>query len=333
MSQDNSHQKKVFDYLRTIIPSGKSLADVLSNILYISSDSAYRRIRGETPVTLDELKTICEHFAISADQLLELQNQNRVIFETALVSDASQSLKKYIQNIAGQLQYLLSKNGCHITYCSKDMPLFHFFSNPELMAFKFHFWMHVVAQDTTFKGKAFEAQVHDNEIRNLMVDTLSLYNRIPSIEVWNAESIYGTLFQIAYYQQTGLFASPTDATKLLNLLDEVLVHIENQASAGAKFLPGQNPDYQHKNFQLFYNQVSLADTILLAKAENRKIALINFGVLNYLTTEDPAFAQSLENDINNIIRRSTLLSEANERQRSKFFNTLHQRVDEQRRML
>jgi hypothetical protein len=82
----NQLQQDLFRSIKESLPSHISLADELCNLLDLSSDSAYRRIRGEKPVTLNELKRICEHFQFSLDKVLQLKNDS-VLFQAPGISN------------------------------------------------------------------------------------------------------------------------------------------------------------------------------------------------------------------------------------------------------
>jgi len=49
---------KLFRHIRELLPGHVSLADEIAGILDISTDSAYRRIRGEKPISLEELQKL-----------------------------------------------------------------------------------------------------------------------------------------------------------------------------------------------------------------------------------------------------------------------------------
>jgi hypothetical protein len=204
---------------------------------------------------------------------------------------------------------------------------------PELAAFKHHFWMHVILQDPAFQEKQYHPALEDAETTALLDEALQLYNAIPTIEVWNTESINSTLFQIDFYKHSRFFGSVQEIKRQYDLLDEVIDHVEMQAETGTKFKPGMNPALLPNNYQLFFNQVSLADNTMLAITANQKFAVINYGVLNYLTCYDQSFCNSIDLDLQNIIRRSTKLSDGNVKQRSMFFNTLHEKVNRYRKLI
>jgi hypothetical protein len=67
-------QQQLFTAIKGKLPSHLSLADEVAAVLDISTDSAYRRIRGEKPLLLDEVARLCTKYALSLDSLLHLQS-------------------------------------------------------------------------------------------------------------------------------------------------------------------------------------------------------------------------------------------------------------------
>jgi hypothetical protein len=55
-------QEEVFNKIKSVLPPHLSLASAVANALHISEDSAYRRIRGEKPLSLPEFEMLCSKF-------------------------------------------------------------------------------------------------------------------------------------------------------------------------------------------------------------------------------------------------------------------------------
>ncbi len=68
MSRKSMIQDEIFQAIKEKLPSDVSLAFEISNLLGISQDCAYRRIRGEKSLTVDELYILKEFFELSLDQ-------------------------------------------------------------------------------------------------------------------------------------------------------------------------------------------------------------------------------------------------------------------------
>ena len=81
-------QRELFNHIRNSMPNHLSMVDAIAEILNISYDSVYRRIRGEKPISLDELKILCARFNLSLDQVLQL-NTESVVFNAPGINGES----------------------------------------------------------------------------------------------------------------------------------------------------------------------------------------------------------------------------------------------------
>jgi hypothetical protein len=319
-------QKNIFEKLKPLVPAHKSMAEYFGDLLFLSNDSIYRRLRGETQLTLEEIQTICRHFHISADTLFDLRRDGQITCEVSRMGNSAPSFNGFMQGICHELEKLKQAPERHIIYSGKDVPFFYDLIYPQLFAFKYYLWMQVFAQSPDFMGKEFDPIIEDKELLATAKKAAMLYNEIPSTEIWNEENINALLFQIDFYKHSKYFGSTAQIISLYNELDDLLYHIEQQAENGCKFLPGENPEIKSGNYNLFFNQVSLSDNIILVKAGDRNKVFINYSVLNFLTSHDPAFCVETDAYLSNIIKRSSQISVENIKMRSIFFNNQHERV-------
>ena len=74
--ESTSAQQVFFNHIKGLLPPHISFVDEIAEVLDISNDSAYRRIRGEKPIVLEEIKKLCVKFKISLDQLLHLNTDS-----------------------------------------------------------------------------------------------------------------------------------------------------------------------------------------------------------------------------------------------------------------
>src|SRR6478752_111009 len=133
MSEANL-QKELFQHIKSSLPPNISMVDEIAELLGLSYDSVYRRIRGEKPVALDELKILCEHFHLSLDQVLQLQS-DKILFTDNEANEPITDFKQYLQGLLLQLKHFNSFKQRQLMYLSKDVPVFYFFYFKELAAF------------------------------------------------------------------------------------------------------------------------------------------------------------------------------------------------------
>jgi hypothetical protein len=319
-------QQLFFTHIRNNLPRYIALVDTIAELLNISTDSAYRRIRGEKELTFDELKLLCLNYSISLDQLFHL-NSDSFIFNGKLTDHNSFTFELYLNSILDQLKFMSSFDRKELFYLNKDIPIFHQFYYQELAAFKVFFWTKSIMHYPSLGKSAFSVEDFSASLQGISNKIIEEYNKIPSVEVWNEESIHSTLRQIEYYEQTKVFKSPDDIASLYSCLEKTIDHIERQAELGFKFsLKGEQFGLKTP-YKIFVNEFILGDNTLCAVLNETKVAYLNHAVINYVVSRDTRFAEYTFEHIGNIIRKSTLISVTGEKERRRFFNMMHEKIE------
>lgn len=315
-------QQQLFGVLKNALPPHISLADELMTMFDVSADSAYRRIRGEKPLSLSELKQICEKFHLSLDQVLQLQNDSVVFHDRPIVL-----FTEHLKGMLEQVKYLNSFKEKQMLYLCKDLPIWQFYLFPELGAFKTFFWSKTLLNQPEFQHKLFSlSEFSFDDCFALGQEINKDYNQIPCIELWNKESINSTLSQIEYYRDAGIFKSNADFEAVVNSLDQTLDHLEQQAEKGVKFMPGSTDLSYRSSVQLYINEVVIGSNTILAEVNNKKISFIPYNVFSYMVTKDERFNESTFNAFRMLVSRSTLISGTGEKDRNRFFRSLKEKV-------
>lgn len=325
MSNPTDIQVQLFNYLKNGLPAHLSLVSELSELLDISTDSVYRRMRGEKPVSLSELKIICEHYNISLDQMLHLKSES-IIFQAPGINSEIPDLITYLRGMQQQVEFFTSFSNKQLSYLCKDVPFWYFFLFPEIASFKSFFWSRTIINQPDFSNKLFS--VDDNlfdECIKIGRNILKMYNTIPSLELWNLESIHSTINQVLYYKEAGIFKSKDDFDKVIGSFFQMIDHLQLQCEKGTKFLPGTSSG-NNVPMELYVNEIILGNNTILAELDESKWAMVTYNVLNYLISKDERFVEKNFNSFNTLLKRSVLISKTGEKERHKFFNALRERV-------
>jgi len=322
-----SIQQQVFNHLKNSLPPHLSLVDELSGILGISPDSVYRRLRGEKPLTLHELKTICEKYHISLDQMLQLKS-DAVVFQTPKLSGSHYSVNEYFTGFIDNLKQFNSFAQKQMLYSCKDLPPWYFYYYPEIAAFKTFVWLKTLMNHPDYLYKKFSFKEYPfTDSFELGQETNRMYNRIPSTELWNSEIITSTILQIEYYRDAGIFADKRDMQLVLDTFLLSMDHIQQQAEKGCKFMPGENPAARSVPFKLFINEVLLGSNEVLVELNGARISFIPYNFLNVMHTRDTRFTEISFTNFYTLMSRSTLISEAGEKERIRFFSRLKEKIN------
>ncbi|MFD2201305.1 helix-turn-helix domain-containing protein [Shivajiella indica] len=312
--------------MKTLLPNHKSLVEEISDLLNISNDSAYRRIRGDKFINLEEIQKICQYFKISLDQMLSLQS-DAIVFHGQLNKYDNSSLENWLLDMLAQLQLVASHKQKHIYYLVKDMPPFYHLYHPELASFKFFFWSKSILYYESLKGVNFSLDsIHYQEHRDLCSKIINLYNCIPTTEIWNEEGINTTLRQIDFYKDTGIIPLKSDANRLYQCVLEVIDHLEVMAEAGKKFGINQEVTSESPDYRFFVNEIVIGDNTFMGELDNKRITYLNHSVLYFIATVDKKFNDSVFANLENLMKKSTLISNVGDRERKLFFNKLRKKV-------
>lgn len=313
----NNIQSAFLDQIRSRLPEKISFVDKLAELLEVSRDSAYRRIRGETVLSMDEAKKLCEYFAVSLDALLSPEVNTSLFHHRAM--STSYTLEQWLNSVGRNLEYISSCKEKEMIFAARDMPIFHHFRLPELSAFKMFFWLKTVIRDPNYTNQLFQQEVIPAQILQAANKLWKLYATVPSTEIWSDEAINETIKQIEFYHECRFFADKNQAALLCDRLIELINLIKEEARQGAKS--------GGEEFKLFENEILIANNTVLARMNNTRIVYINYNTLSLLTTHQQSFCDKSEKYLSNLTKNSTLISTSAEKERNKFFNMMKERIE------
>lgn len=319
-------QNIFFESIRKNLPQNLSLAEALSDALGISSDSAYRRIRGDTMLSLEEIQALSNYFKISVDQVLSL-NSNTTTFSGNFIDGAKFSLEHYLQGMIDELMYVNSFDSKEMIYFAQDVPIFHYLMFPELAAFKFFIWIKTLLpeQPGNESDNSFEAILEVLLPKSKKLT--QLYAGIPGVEILSPEITATTQWQIEYFRDAKFYRNEKEITVLYDKLDEMIYHMERQAEEGKKFLPGTKVLAESAPYKLYINDFVIGDNTVLSKTDESYICYINHNTINFFSTKNVSFIDYTARFLDNVIRKSILISSVGEKERSIFFNNTHRNIN------
>lgn len=315
-TNQNNIQNVFLEQIKSRIPENISFADKLAELLNISRDSAYRRIRGETLLSLDEVKLLCDRYTLSLDSLLS-PNANSSLFHHRALS-TSYSLEHWLHSVGRNLDVVNGFEKREMIFSARDMPIFHHFRLPELSAFKMFFWLKTVIKDPNYSNQKFYLQVIPEVTLKAAYKLWKLYSTVPSVEIWSEEAINETIKQIEFYHECRFYSDKSLPILLCDKLTELINIIKAEAASGQKT--------DGESYKLYKNEMLIADNTVLAHMDNIRIVYINYNTLSLLTTYQESFCNRTEKYLSNLTKNSILISTSGERERNKFFIKMLERI-------
>ncbi|HAH25459.1 MAG TPA: hypothetical protein DCL77_17155 [Prolixibacteraceae bacterium] len=313
-------QRLLFEQLKSHAISNISLVDALADLLNISNDAVYRRLRGEKRLDVDELSQICTHFNVSLDALVGAKQQMLHFGYVPLDLNNAVVYKQYMKQLLQSFTALAKANEREVFFTAIDIPMFHFLPYTELTLFKVFSWANSTG---AFKGNFSEfcSIMIDDELISIYEQLTAVYKIIPSVEIWTERTIDTILRLMDYYFESGYFSSTDEVLLLCTQLLEMINGINQWSTRGFKDeLRGT------VHYQLYLSGIELENNFVVMKREQIPTCIIKLYTINSMVTTDKDFCNESTKWINNAMHKSTLISGASQKESFKFFNLLTQKV-------
>ena len=328
MDEEKSIQKELISVLEGLCPGNISLADIISDLFEISKDSAYRRLRCETILNVDELYLISKYFKISIDSLLGVKS-NSVVFDFNTIKNV-EDYKNYLRAIIQDIRYLIKQNNVRVIYAAQDIPVFHNFRFEKLAKFKLFYWLRSIINVEELQQKKFDYSDIDDELVLLGRELSDEYSRVPSEEIWTEITPVSLFKQIDFCWSSGLFLSKEQAFEICDDLEKEFILLEQQAKTGIKVDSAGKPSGFKKNFFLYWSEIEIGNNCIYTQINEQKNVYLTYNTFNKITTFNQAFCNDINQWLDNLISKSTPISEVSEKHRYQFFKKIYKDLEEVR---
>ena len=172
-----------------------------------------------------------------------------------------------------------------------------------------------------------EAQKIIKEYGKLIIEmnkkTYSDYSKINYVEIWTDETLTSTLKQVEFFWESDLFETQQQALQVVDeirqMMDELksLCETEQQAS-------GQG------SFMLYNSEVMIGNNCVLIEPGDSKSGervFLGHNTFNAISTYNAAFSKETKLWMDNLIKKSILLSGSAEKQRARFFKRMEDKIN------
>jgi hypothetical protein len=319
-------QKKLVQWITDIVPENQSLVDILADVLQISTDSAYRRIRGETSLDIQEVALVCDYFKISFDSLCANEEIDTVSFRYKSLNTEADYIK-YLLSIRDDIQKILASKGT-IIYAAEDIPLFHHFRYPDLAAFKIFYWIRSIISDETYRNIQFHPDVISDKIKEICKEIFNAYTQVESIEIWTEVTAMSLIMQLKYFWDSGIFEHKEIALHICQLALEEVSFIEKQAEASRKLDILDKEVNPEVSYTLYHSDIEIGNNTIIASVQNTDWLYLTHNTLNKMVTANKEFCAETKQWLSYLMQKSTLISGVAEKQRYQFFRKIYKQLED-----
>lgn len=311
MEMKNSSNKYIENLIKQRINKDDKLVDVLMNTLSIGKESAYRRLRGEVPYTLDDALKIAARFNISLDSIVGEKTSGKAMI-TSNIIDIDYPVESYNEYLLYQYNtfHELNNRQNPKAYLAFNLIPFIFYPSDNVLSkFRLYRWIHQM--DNFCNQPHFKDVEFPKGMWELQQKAVKEFSLLPDVHfIFDNDLFLRQVKDILLFVQLGLI----DKESLQLLKKELYVlleEIERMAN-----LPADNAIKRH----LYVSNVSFEASYLYYEAENFHTSGLRVLGISLITTQDPWVSLQLKKWIESLKRYSTLISISGEIDRLSFIN-------------
>lgn len=318
----NDLQTKLFDNIRHRAQNPKRWIEEVAVVLRKSKHTIYKKIQGESCLSLDEVVTLASHYQLHLDPMIR---PGTVLSFEVPIQNPKDYCREYLSQLHCQLEFAKKLPDVQIWHSGFDLPLIHDHGFPELVAFKYFIHSRTVWSDTDHASAQFDfAKARcDIQFANALREILIQYYQFPTIEIWNGMILDITLSQIRYALQSQMLIRPQDALHLCDAVEAFITHAEQMAECGFKLIDGDASDGE---FELYHNEIAHTMNILLLKSGHGDMLYLGFTNPQFMYSHSNPATASAGHWLRMLRSSATPITRESRKERLIFFSLLRKKV-------
>ncbi len=302
---------EVIGEIKKRLPDGVSLIEFFMEVVALRKEAAYRRLRGEIPLSLVEVKKIAVALNLSLDELFRVKKEGTYTSSIVRMNGGNliDAYCKTIENIVSSMKFVRTDPHAFLYSAINILPNSHLFKYPVISKFRLFKWVYQ-SHKTPNPLKMSEIEISPR-VRYLEENFLVELQQIATHFVFIRE-LFGPFFSdIQYFMEIGLLTKDE-----LDLLKEetycLLDDLERDISVGETI-------YGAPLF-VYLSNTYFDSNYIYVEGNGFKASSLNVFGMNYLSSVENEICNDTKDWIESLMKYSTLISKSGEVERMHFFN-------------
>ncbi len=321
----SKEQFRFFKQLKTHLDSG-SVSNFLVKHLQIGRSTAYKKMSGETSLTLTELSHLLSITNIPIQDVFKANSHELPFFADSIRKMPDNPID-YLANINNHLKMLIKKGEVEFVYISNDIPFFHLLQFPRLLALKLFIWSKT-NWDLKMSEELFNPDILSTNFKGyekVRKELHRTYLQYSGTEVWSLKCFDSLFEQIKYIINTLSIKNRKIIDLLLLEIKSLFIYLKDCSEHGIKFMIGKKDDA--KPIQIYHNQIIDTVNMIYAKTPTIEVVYTMFDTPNYVHTNNVKVVSHARRWLDRVISHSQKLSKEGAHQRRRFFRLLEIRME------
>jgi len=309
--------KRLVENVLKHIPENKKPVIYLVNTLNISRESAYRRMRGDIPFTVEELITLATKLEFSIDDVYDQEKQNHAFFDYSRMGKGATNfflimLKKY-NELLEKISYS-KKVEIMMAFNMLPPPFYSNFNN--LFKFVYYKWLY---QDTEInRNMLYSEIVLPDEIAILQKKLKKNILKNANVTFILDMGIFLNLIKEMQYFHQRKFITNDELLLLKEEMQHFIGFYEDMVQTGL---------HESAKIQLYLSTLCVNSNTVCYKYDDKVDPLFWIYTINPVVIQNAEFASMQLKWFNSLKRQSALITQSNEILQAEFFFQQREYID------
>ena len=311
-------KKRIIAHILKSIPKNQKPVSYLANVLNISRESAYRRLRGDIPLTMEELIVLAANLGFSIDAIYDIEKQNQAFYDFSRTEKKDTAdffllmLKKY-NELLEKMKYA-QKIETMMAFNTFPPPFFT--NHPYLFKFMYYKWLLQNNGDQRNKpysetlipeeAAALQRKIQENIIIGndvtLILDTNIFFNLIKEIQYF---------YQRKLLSKEEIFLLKEDVSYFIEMYEEIV----------------QTGDYGSARVQIYLSPLCVNSNMVYYAYDSSVEPLFWIFTINPAVIRNTGIISMQLKWFSNLRQQSALITQSNEIKQAEFFFQQREYVD------
>lgn len=300
------------DAVQAAAPKNKKPARVLAEILNISIEAVYRRLRLEVPFSFAEIAAVSKHLGFSVDNIIYTDSGLDKPLHISYMDCEDPVICEYglLERFINYLKEINKSNDSEVFYCMNTIPLTIYLKSEIVTRFFLFKWRYMFENN---ENKVFLKDIIIPEklkrLHQKLMEENCKVNRISYI--MDSKVVNSIATDIRFFSAINRITSENVKElkgELLNLIDYTEEMI------------GRNSWRDHSKLEFYISPMDLSNTYVYCKGKKSELSLYRTFIINAIYTHDRKTCERTRKWIQSIRQSSTQISGSGEQHRIIYFN-------------
>lgn len=309
---DKELNKIILTKVLDLIPENIKPVNFFMDYLDIGKESAYRRLRGEKPLSVEELYKLSLELNFSLDDIIDNNKKNTVTFNHigSFEQGPEKNLHEFLRYYETYLKRLINADNSEIICTMNHLVNSLIVGYEHLFKFIYYRWIHQMTEVPL--NYYYSSCIIPAEIKEICNRTVVLHTKIKKVTYIIDNNLFLNLVkEIQYYYIRGLI----DKDELNILKEEFLNFMDN-----IEKMMNKGIDKHGTNINIYLSVFHINSTTAYAKWDDNEESAFwhHYGYPIYTRNKEITKRHRLW--INSLKKYSTVISQSNELLQAEFMN-------------